>query len=83
MPICPGCEREVSYDQLDIHVQHCPYLNGGNVIAMAAIEQLDRRLSTVEESLQYRIQQLETDRNPPLSRTRRSTSRSSDRSNKS
>ena len=82
MPICPGCEREVSHDELDIHVQHCPYLNGGNDVAMAAIEQLDRRLSTVEQSLQLRIRQLETELDPPVTGPRRAPSRSSERNNK-
>ncbi len=81
MPVCPGCEREVSHEELDIHVQHCPYLNGGNAVAMAAIEQLDRRLSLVERSLQHRIQQLETELDPPVAGPRRASSRSSEQNN--
>ena len=83
MPVCPGCEREVQHDELDIHIQHCPYLNGGNTVAMAAIEQLDHRLNTVEQQLQYRVQQLETELNPLLSRPRRSSSQSGEQDNQS
>lgn len=83
MPICPGCEQKVPHNQLDTHVQHCPYLNDGNTAAMAAIERLDRRLTTVERSLQYRVQHLETEVNPRVSRTRRSSSRSGEQNNQS
>ena len=82
MPVCPGCERDVPHDRLDIHVQHCAHLDGGDEAAMSAIEQLDRRLSTIERAMQYRIQQLEADRNPPLSNARGASGRSSDRNNK-
>lgn len=83
MPFCPGCEREVPYTKLEIHVRYCPQLNGGTSSLMSEIEQLDRRLAAVERSLQYRKQQTDRELDSTVTKLRPSSDRSSDRDNKS
>ena len=83
MPICPGCERTVQHKNLEFHTKHCPQLNGGDSVLMSAIEQLDRRLTTVERRMQYQLQQLETDVNQSMSRKRRRSRRNRDNNNQS
>jgi predicted RNase H-like nuclease (RuvC/YqgF family) len=59
MPICPGCERSISYDELVIHEQHCDGISGSSKDRSQTAERLDRRLSDVEARLEERLRELE------------------------
>lgn len=61
MPICPGCERRVSYDDLRRHVKYCPDVHEGDEEALTAVESVDDRLSDVERRLIRRISRLEAE----------------------
>ena len=69
MPICPGCERSVPYDRLDVHERYCGGIWGQSSPAAIAIERLDRRLQRIEEDVEERLVKL--DRRRRESRTRR------------
>jgi hypothetical protein len=58
MPICPGCERQVSYERLDGHLRTCHDIRSDE-IPRASIERLERRLATVERLLDTQFGQLE------------------------
>lgn len=61
MPICPGCERRVAYDDLRRHVKYCPDVHEGDEEALAAVEAVDDRLTDVERRLLRRISRLEAE----------------------
>lgn len=61
MPICPGCEHRVPYDELRSHVEYCPEVNDGDEAALAAIEDLDHRLTDLERQLFRRLSRLEAE----------------------
>ena len=70
MPICPGCERSVPYDRLDVHQRYCGGIWGETSPAAVAIERLDRRLKQIEEDVEERLVKL--DRRSRRPRGRRS-----------
>lgn len=51
MPICPGCEQRVSYDQLDVHERYCAGLRGTDWTGGREIANLEHRLAHVEQLL--------------------------------
>jgi len=55
MPICPGCERSVPYDRLDVHERYCGGIWGQPSAAAIAVEKLDRRLQRIEADLEQRL----------------------------
>ena len=59
MPICPGCERSVPYDRLDLHERYCGGIWGQPSAAAVAVEKLDRRLQRIEADLERRLAELE------------------------
>ena len=59
MPICPGCERSVPYDRLDVHQRYCGGIWGESSPAAVAIERLDRRLKRIEEDVEERLVRLD------------------------
>lgn len=61
MPTCPGCERRVSYDRLDVHQRYCDGIRGADWIDERSIERLEHRLANVERLLASRFEQFETD----------------------
>lgn len=61
MPICPGCERSVSYDRLDLHQRYCEGIKGAELDRARAVERLDQRLAAVEMRLDRRLRNIETD----------------------
>lgn len=63
MPICPGCERSVPYERLDVHERYCGGIWGQPSPAAAAIERLDRRLQELE-NVEQRLVQLDRRRRP-------------------
>lgn len=81
MPVCPGCERTIAHDRLDSHLDMCPSICGGNADTMAHIEELDRRLSTVEQVVQFRLSQLDPDSKRSRSRASRSRTNSEGNNN--
>lgn len=65
MPICPGCERKIPYDQLDLHERYCGEIRGGT--GQRSLERLDERLTTLESRLEEGLQELEPGGEPRLS----------------
>jgi hypothetical protein len=59
MPICPGCERVVSYDQLPIHEQYCDALREGPDEQAKRIEALATEMTQTSDTLSRRVRQLE------------------------
>lgn len=59
MPICPGCERSVPYDRLDVHERYCGGIWGQPSPAALAVEKLDRRLQRIEADVEKRLATLE------------------------
>ena len=59
MPICPGCERSVPYDRLDLHERYCGGIWGQPSAAPVAVEKLDQRLQRIEADLERRLARLE------------------------
>lgn len=61
MPTCPGCEKELSYERLDIHQRYC-----GGIWSKAEMERsperIERRLVNLETRLDERLRTLEADR---------------------
>lgn len=57
MPICPGCERTVSYERLHLHEQHCLDLGDEVGDTGRSLEQLERRLEVIERLLEGRLQE--------------------------
>ena len=66
MPVCPGCEQPVPYDQLAIHERYCAELNDADA---ADAERLDRRISRVERRMYRRLRALEAELDITRSRT--------------
>lgn len=56
MPICPGCERTVSYKRLHLHQQHCVDLGDDLGDDARSIERLERRLEVIEQLLEGPLQ---------------------------
>lgn len=61
MPTCPGCERSVSYDRLEPHLEYCADLSDGDRKTMTALMDLDERISETEMRLDRRISRLEAE----------------------
>lgn len=70
MPVCPGCSRRVSYEQLPVHRRCCDALRGSDEHGTPApnpveqyISELDKRLEEDlrihEEKIDQRLHQLE------------------------
>lgn len=57
MPICPGCERTVSYKSLHLHEQHCVDLGAEVGDAGRSLERLERRLEVIEQLLEGSLQE--------------------------
>lgn len=51
MPICPGCEQTIPYDQLDIHERYCTGLQSQDETKRRTIEHLERRVVAIEKRL--------------------------------
>lgn len=58
MPICPGCEKRVPYNRLDIHERYCKELT--DQPDQGRVEALDRRLRAIEQQLNRRMVKLES-----------------------
>lgn len=65
MPICPGCERKIPYDQLDIHERYCGELGSGT--GGRSLQRLDERLTELESRFKEQLQELESADEPRLS----------------
>jgi hypothetical protein len=61
MPVCPGCEREVPYDQLDIHERYCHQIWTCDGAESRAVERLERQLADLEKQFDGQLQEFETD----------------------
>ncbi|MGQ4557160.1 hypothetical protein [Halobellus sp. GM3] len=59
MPICPGCERVVSYEQLPTHEQYCDGLSEGSHEQAERLEALASEMSQTSDSLSRRVRSLE------------------------
>lgn len=55
MPICPGCERSVAYDRLDLHERYCGGIWGEPAPAPAVMERIERRLQRLEAELDRQV----------------------------
>ena len=71
MPICPGCERSIPYDRLDVHERYCGEIWGKRPAGAGAIEMLDRRLQRIEADLERRLAVLDRRRRKQERRGRR------------
>jgi hypothetical protein len=58
MPNCPGCEKRVPYNRLDIHQRYCEELTD-QPTPKPAVKALDHRLQAMEQQLNRRMMQLE------------------------
>lgn len=65
MPICPGCERTIPYDQLDLHERYCGEIRTGS--GAESLQRLDERLTELESRLEDRLRNLEPGGEPRLS----------------
>lgn len=72
MPICPGCERSVPYERLDLHQRYCEGIRGGEKDRRRAVERLDQRLAAVEVRLDRQFRQFERDLERRLTEVERS-----------
>ena len=70
MPICPGCERSVPYDRLDVHERYCGDIWGQSSPAAIALERLDRRLQRIEADIDQRLAAMEGRRRGARERSR-------------
>lgn len=61
MPVCPGCEQQIAYDRLDLHERYCDGIWSANEVKSRAAEQLERRLLAVEDRIDGRLRDLESD----------------------
>lgn len=59
MPICPGCEQQIPYRRLAIHVRYCEGIGGTDRRGGAATERLDARLTGVEERVEERLREID------------------------
>jgi len=59
MPICPGCERKVPYDQLDIHERYCRKIRSDT--GDRSLERLERRLTSLETLVGEMADELEAE----------------------
>ena len=71
MPICPGCERNVSYQELDLHERYCRGKFGGGASASGSRECLKRKITYMEERLEEEVADIEREFERRLARTRR------------
>jgi len=51
MPVCPGCERRVSYEQLPVHERYCRGLRSNRSGESDGTKHLERQLMALEERL--------------------------------
>lgn len=51
MPICPGCDRPVSYEDLDDHVGSCTEIWSDRQRRNRLVERLERRVEALENEL--------------------------------
>jgi len=51
MPICPGCERNVSYDNLDEHERVCPAIWADQGTQTQAMDRIEARLVALERKV--------------------------------
>lgn len=61
MPVCPGCEQQIAYDRLDLHERYCDRIWSANEVESRVAEQLERRLLAVEDRIDGRLRDLESD----------------------
>lgn len=71
MPICPGCERTIPYDRLDLHERHCLGIWSAARFVSPSIERLEAQLTAMETHLDGRLRSLEEDVNQRLGRLER------------
>lgn len=60
MPNCPGCERHVPYDRLDVHQRYCSGIS--NSPASCALERLEHRVAALERRLAGQLDGADADR---------------------
>lgn len=60
MPHCPGCQRDVPYEQLDAHLARCGALvDDDDESHHEALRRLDRRVVELEVEVDRHLGQLE------------------------
>jgi len=69
MPICPGCERWVSYDELPRHERYCTQLCESDEARMRSLAALDERITETERRLYRQIKAIEAELDISTSRT--------------
>jgi len=71
MPICPGCERNVSYQKLDLHERYCKGKFGAGAGTSRSREYLKRKITYMEERLEEEVADIERELERRLARTHR------------
>lgn len=71
MPICPGCERTVSYDRLDSHERYCDGIWSATRAGSRSLERMERRITALENRIDRRLRDVEFDVEQKLDRIER------------
>lgn len=74
MPICPGCEQSIPYDELDVHERYCHDIWGDRDSGSRSVERLERQIVALERRVDGRLRKVEADverRLQSLERSRR------------
>jgi hypothetical protein len=71
MPICPGCERNVSYQELDVHERYCDGPSSTTTDSTDPPEQFEAKITYIEDEVDERLSELEKELQRELARARR------------
>jgi len=55
MPVCPGCERRVSYEQLPVHERYCGGIHNSGNDGSNSARDIENQLIALEERLTEEI----------------------------
>jgi hypothetical protein len=73
MPVCPGCERVVSHEQLPRHERYCDGLQEGPDESAKRLDALASEIAQTRDTLSQRVQHLEDTLDRQTSETERQT----------
>lgn len=68
MPVCPGCERRVSHEQLPIHQRCCEALYGSGGSGTPVAQRVEECLTELNERLEKELEEREEEMDRRLHR---------------